>query len=241
LEDVGNALKGHLQATNEAVKTAKEKGEYFEAGRAMSDDPMLQMTGLGDMAALAGLSRIGKAAIDGPLNTVLKSSRTGKLTGIDQFDRLFSESPQAQKMIAGLERRNVSIIDDVTMLKPGESAFVTQIDGCLTLVYDSKSTSFMDMLHESRHVAQVQRVESAGVLGNKSIFDPNGTRLRGASERGAYEYELRLGNRFNFSDEYMSYAKHQIDFYYPKSYSSKFSNSPTMNAIFKAIEPGLKP
>ncbi|MCG7997706.1 MAG: hypothetical protein JAZ06_20060 [Candidatus Thiodiazotropha taylori] len=60
--DVGNALKGHVQATNEAVKAAKEKGEYFEAGRAMSNDPMLQMTGLGDMAVFGAIVRMGKAA-----------------------------------------------------------------------------------------------------------------------------------------------------------------------------------
>ncbi|MCG8069773.1 MAG: hypothetical protein JAY84_18150 [Candidatus Thiodiazotropha taylori] len=60
--DVGNALKGHVQATNEAVKAAKEKGEYFEAGRAMSNDPMLQMTGLGDMAVFGAMARTVKAA-----------------------------------------------------------------------------------------------------------------------------------------------------------------------------------
>ncbi|MCG8039473.1 MAG: hypothetical protein JAZ19_20855 [Candidatus Thiodiazotropha taylori] len=60
--DVGNAHKGHVQATNEAVKAAKEKGEYFEAGRAMSNDPMLQMTGLGDMAVFGVMARIGRAA-----------------------------------------------------------------------------------------------------------------------------------------------------------------------------------
>ncbi|MCG8018267.1 MAG: hypothetical protein JAY97_18830 [Candidatus Thiodiazotropha sp. 'RUGA'] len=60
--DVGNALKGHVQATNEAVKAANEKGEYFEAGRAMSNDPMLQMTGLGDMAVFGAMARTVKAA-----------------------------------------------------------------------------------------------------------------------------------------------------------------------------------
>ncbi|MCG8039726.1 MAG: hypothetical protein JAZ19_22145, partial [Candidatus Thiodiazotropha taylori] len=60
--DVGNALKGHVQATNEAVKAAKDKGEYFEAGRAMSNDPMLQMTGLGDMAVFGAMARTVKAA-----------------------------------------------------------------------------------------------------------------------------------------------------------------------------------
>ncbi|MCG7967637.1 MAG: hypothetical protein JAY63_13645 [Candidatus Thiodiazotropha taylori] len=60
--DVGNALKGHVQTTNEAVKAAKEKGEYFKAGRAMSNDPMLQMTGLGDMAVFGVMARMGRAA-----------------------------------------------------------------------------------------------------------------------------------------------------------------------------------
>ncbi|MCG7917578.1 MAG: hypothetical protein N0E37_07470 [Candidatus Thiodiazotropha taylori] len=60
--DVGNAFKGHVQATNEAVKAAKDKGEYFEAGRAMSNDPMLQITGLGDMAVFGVMARMGRAA-----------------------------------------------------------------------------------------------------------------------------------------------------------------------------------
>ncbi|MCG7926091.1 MAG: hypothetical protein JAY67_11165 [Candidatus Thiodiazotropha taylori] len=60
--DVGNALKGHVQATNEAVKAAKDRGEYFEAGKAMSNDPMLQLTGLGDMAVFGVMARMGRAA-----------------------------------------------------------------------------------------------------------------------------------------------------------------------------------
>ncbi|MEW8238660.1 MAG: hypothetical protein AB2727_10735 [Candidatus Thiodiazotropha taylori] len=60
--DVGNAFKGHVQATNEAVKAVKDKGEYFEVGKAMSNDPMLQMTGLGDMALFGVMARMGRAA-----------------------------------------------------------------------------------------------------------------------------------------------------------------------------------
>lgn len=228
---IGDTIRGAIMATPIGLIDAGYRGDWRSFGQ--------RLPSLLEVPALA--RGLGKAALDGPDSAVLSSSRTGKITGNIQFDRLFSESPQAQNMIAGLERRNVSIVDDVTMLKPGQSAYVSKIDGRLTLVYDSKSTSFLDMLHESRHVAQVQRTESSGVLGNKNIFDPNSTRLRGASERGAYEYELRLGKRFNFSDEYMNFAKQRIDFYYPKSYSSKFTNSPTMNAIFKEIEPGLKP
>ncbi|MCG7897608.1 MAG: hypothetical protein JAY85_04035 [Candidatus Thiodiazotropha weberae] len=61
-EDVGNAFKGDVQATNEAVKTAKEQGEYFVAGKVLSNNPMLQMTGLVDMAVFGALASMGKVA-----------------------------------------------------------------------------------------------------------------------------------------------------------------------------------
>jgi hypothetical protein len=159
-------------------------------------------------------------------------------SGNAQFDQLFIDSPQANAMVAGLERRGARLVDDVNALDPGEAAHVRLIDNQPTIFYDSRSTSLLDMLHESRHVAQIQRVLDADVLGDKNLFS---TRLRGAAERGAYEYELRLGDRFDFSDEYKNTLRSQIDFYYPSGYSAKFNASPTMRSIFEALEPGLKP
>lgn len=166
-------------------------------------------------------------------------SRTGQFTGVATFDRLFAESPQAPRMLDALGRRGVQVIDDVSLLDPGASAQTLRMNGQLTLIYDSNSTTFVDMLHDVRHVAQVQRAEAAGVLGNKDIF--GSPRLIGAAERGTYEYELRLGSRAGFSDRYMGYLQRQLDFYYPPGYSAKFSASPTMRSIFNAMEPGLKP
>jgi hypothetical protein len=161
------------------------------------------------------------------------------LTGVPEFDQLFSNSPQAGKMLDALARRGVNVVDDASRLDPGVAAQVFPENGQLTLVYDSNGTTFVDMLHEARHVAQVQRVEAANVLGDKDIF--GSPRLLGAAERGAYEYESRLGAANGFSDDYMNYLRQQINEYYPVGYSKKFNASPTLGSIFNAMEPGLKP
>jgi len=160
-------------------------------------------------------------------------------TGIAEFDQPFSQSAQASKMLTALQRRGVAVVDDAARHPANTSAQVFRENGNLTLVYDSKSTSFVDLLHESRHVAQVQLAEASGLLGNKDIF--GNSRLVGAAERGAYEYEMRLGKSRGFSSEYMNYLSSQKEFYYPSSFAAKFNASPTMGGIFKAIEPGLKP
>jgi hypothetical protein len=232
LVDLANSLYAQELSVSNEYRAAIENGEFYRAGQILSGSPLIQGAGLA-----AGTFSLTRPF--GPNSAVLNSSRTGQATGIERFDRLFADSNQAQIMIAGLERRGVTVIDDVSRLDATASAHLLQENGQLVLIYDSKSTSFIDMLHESRHVAQVQRAEAAGVLGQKNIF--GSPRLLGAAERGAYEYELRLGNKFSFSDNYMNYLNGRIDYYYPNSYSKKFTNSPTMNSIFNAMEPNLKP
>lgn len=94
------------------------------------------------------------------------------------------------------------------------------------------------MLHETRHVAQIQRLEASGALGGKELFAP---RVRGAAERGAYEYELRLGKRFGFSDSYKTFLRDQIRQNYPRAFGDKFERSSTMRRILEVMEPRLDP
>jgi hypothetical protein len=61
-EEIGAGLKRNIQETNQAVTTAKEQGEYFATGRAISNDPMLQVTGLGDLAVFGTLAKMQKVA-----------------------------------------------------------------------------------------------------------------------------------------------------------------------------------
>jgi len=68
-------------------------------------------------------------------------------------------------MVSALERRGVTVVDDASKLTLGEAARTERIGGKLTVTYDSKSSTYLDMLHESRHVAQ--RAEKSGALGAK--------------------------------------------------------------------------
>lgn len=108
--DVGNALKGHVQTTNEAVKAAKEKGEYFKAGRAMSNDPMLQMTGLGDMAVFGVMARMAK---------VTNKSWTDK--------SLFNTFPQQTKIsTSGIEEQSIFLSKHVPGLTVEQAVIILE-------------------------------------------------------------------------------------------------------------------
>jgi len=158
-------------------------------------------------------------------------------TGVARFDQLFSKSPEAKQMVSALERRGVTVVDDASKLTLGEAARTERIGGKLTVTYDSKSSTYLDMLHESRHVAQVQRAEKSGALGAKDIFGSQ--RMIRRAERGAYEYESRLGKKHGFSDEYMGYLRKQIERNHPVGDAKKFDKSPTTRESFKAIAPSL--
>ena len=239
---INMSVFGPMQTIGGAAGAVGDTGYGLATGNnGQAARGMVQLSVLAGSALLApAASRLfgaGAVGLDGTM--ALQSRGTGMLTGVSSFDQLFVDSPQASKMLDALGRRGVNVVNDASRLDLGASAQVFRENGQLTLVYDSQGTSFVDMLHEARHVAQVQRVDEAGVLGNKDLF--NSPRLLGAAERGAYEYETRLGNANGFSSDYMSYLQSQIDYYYPPGYSTKFSASPTMGAIFNALEPGLKP
>jgi hypothetical protein len=196
--------------------------------------------GAGVALGIGGGILLGKAQ-NLSINNIgkLGTSNSRILTESAVFDQLFTESPQASKILDALARRGVKVSDDASRLDRLTLAQVFREDGQLTLIYDSNKTSFVDMLHEARHVAQVQRIDAAGVLGEKDLFANK--RLIGAAERGAYEYELRLGERRGFSENYKSYLRDQINSYYPPSVGKKFSASPTMRNILNTMEPGLTP
>jgi hypothetical protein len=184
--------------------------------------------------------RLGQAGETSSLFS-LSASRTGQLTGIAELDMPFAQSAQAGGMLAALERRGVTVIDDVSRLPAGVSVQTFMENGALTMVYDSATSSFIDMLHDIRHVAQIQRVEASGLRTAEQIFAS--PRLMGVAERGAYEYELRLLDRHDgVSSGYVTYAQGQIESYYRPSWSTSFGwPGSTANRIFRTMEPGLKP
>lgn len=177
-----------LSKTGKAVEasTAATAGKVVDAARAagVSGAEKVVKSELAEvLSAATGVKILGKRNVTkiGPVlfkeNTSLYS-RTGQSTGVEEFDKLFSQSAQFETMTAALERRGVSVIDDASRLDPTASAQVFRENGKLTLICDSKTTPFLDMLHEARHVAQIQRAEASGAIGSKDIF--GNSRLLGA-------------------------------------------------------------
>lgn len=93
-------------------------------------DVLALMPALSNARRLNTLSERPLQSVDNQLN----SFRSGRsTTGVEQFDQLFSESPQASKMINALERRGVTVIGDAKLLDPRAAGHVAQVDGRLTL------------------------------------------------------------------------------------------------------------
>jgi len=175
------------------------------------------------------------------LNNKLYSLRVGHFhpTGVNKFDQLFCRSPQFEKMSGRLEKRGIILVPDKSRLSIGERAFVhLEKDGTGLLVYDPATTPLIDILHESRHIAQIQRMQKSGLLGDKSIYS---SKLKPLFERGAYEYELRLGEKFGFARNYKQQLVERINDYYKPSFESGFLKSQYRCHLFKVIEPSLTP
>lgn len=79
---------------------------------------------------------------------------------------------------------------------------------------DTQKFAYLDMLHESRHIGQLMRLAKQGLSSyTKGQFNIAGySKTRGIFqwlERGAWEYEMKLGRHFGFSAEYMQFAWNQ--------------------------------
>ena len=113
--------------------------------------------------------------------------------------------PQYGKWKARLGELGVNVVEET--LDVGNHGFVNRVAGQLTLHIDPSQATFLSMLHESRHVAQILRAGREGVdlLANK--------RLVAFAERGAYAFERRVGKAYGFSQEYMGFIQSQIAHY----------------------------
>ena len=75
---------------------------------------------------------------------------------------------------------------------------------------DPKQFTQLGMLHESRHVRQIERALAKGENALSSKW-------RNVFEVGAYEYELRLANRFGFSAESLGEIARRLSDYLIKA------------------------
>jgi hypothetical protein len=108
-----------------------------------------------------------------------------------------------------------------------------QID-YLSGMIDINTTHFtyVDLLHESRHLAQLKRTVKNGAV--FVLMKQRHLRvMESVFERGAYEYEMRLAQRFGFSVAYQLFLKSQLAYYWTVSARNRFEASRTLRAIIR--------
>lgn len=150
-------------------------------------------------------------------NGALRSGGRLPSTGVSSFDRLVHGTPTFDNWAANLTKRGYSV--ETQALAQGEAA---SIQGTRVVV-DPAQFRYIDLLHESRHIGQISRLDGSW----------NNTATRALFERGAYEYELRLGARNRFSAEYIDWARSRISDYWTRSVQQRYSRSSTLQGLWR--------
>ena len=134
-------------------------------------------------------------------------------TGVVEFDRLMIGTEQYLRWVEKIESRGFLV--QQRALTRGTACEIA--DRVVTV--DPERFRYTDLLHESRHIRQIERAEEQGI-------DPFGegrfaTIRRAWFERGAYEYEQRLGRKFGFSRDYLGFLEERINHYWKRSYQQE--------------------
>ena len=216
---------------------------------ALQGDPraMAEVTAVGTQVAVdlvigskgstmaAGVARRSAGMVDDLGNAVLRqtddlaegvlrsSSGGGSLpsTGVPRFDERIAGSPQYERWVANLENRGFSVT--TASLREGDAATIVGRN----VTVDPEQFRYADMLHESRHVRQIERAPQD--------LDLTGRRTLPIVEKGAYEYEMRLGRKVGFSEEYQSWLRKRVNDYWPPALHKEFSKSPSFRQLFNEL------
>lgn len=160
------------------------------------------------------------------LNGLRSGTTLGELpsTGVQRFDELVVGTNKYQRWVSNLERRGFEVVEK--NLGPGNAAFTLPEK---IVQVDPARFRYIDLLHESRHVAQIERAAQKG------ITDAFTKRRIAMFECGAYEYELRLGNEVGFSEEYMNFASQRVRDCWNRGIANKFRFRPSFQQEFREL------
>jgi RHS repeat-associated protein len=142
------------------------------------------------------------------LGQSLQSSGVMQSTGIARFDELAVGTERYTKWVETLKNRRWTVRP--AALGDNVAAEITAPIRLLEI--NEANFRYIDLLHESRHVAQVELSTGFTSWGRSKI--------RNACELDAYRYELRLGQKFGFSESYMHAISQKISAH--KSLSRKY-------------------
>jgi len=152
--------------------------------------------------------------------TVLQSSGGLPDTGVALFDRLIGDTDLFKRWAGNLRERGYTVVKE--KLPKGDAANIVK----KTVTVDHAQFRYIDLLHESRHIGQIERAARQGVTSRSKA-------IRAVFERGAYEYELRLGRKFGFSDEYMAWLEKRVKDHWTKSVARKYSFSKRLQNLWR--------
>ncbi len=154
----------------------------------------------------------------------LASSARWALTGVARFDQLVVGTRQFAKWKANLLRRGFRVIEQA--LGHGTMADIEAAEGGGHLMrVDPAQFTYLGMLHESRHVRQIEKA----LANAQKPFNAAWLRFY---ELGAYQYELRLGKRFGFSATSMNEITGRLN-YYLRKIQAKMAKDPTFRDAWK--------
>ncbi len=139
-------------------------------------------------------------------------------TGVPLFDRKVVGTKIYENWKAALQRRGWDVTEDLLPLGTAAEA------NHKIMSVDANQFRYIDLLHESRHVRQLESAASQGVTGTNKL-------IVALFEKGAYSYNLRLGTRYGFSNKYMSWATGRIDDYMTFSIKRKFELSSSASRL----------
>jgi hypothetical protein len=154
-----------------------------------------------------------RAAQLAPRN-VLRSGGDLPSTGIGRYDELVVGTEQYAKWARNMQGRGF-VIDDAARLAEGTAGY---IEGN-RIVIDPRQFRYVDLLHETRHAGQVERAAAQGVTSRSKL-------VRAWFEKGAYNYELRLGSRVGFYEAYMNWVRSRIGDYVTPGISKQIIRNP---------------
>lgn len=168
----------------------------------------------------------GEARIAAGAEAKLASSTLGTSplppTGLARFDRLAVETKYYGQWKMNVEKRGFSVVEVSHPL--GRAA---TLQGT-TIEIDLTQFRYIDLLHESRHIAQVERAAARGVTNITT-----NSKLIGLAEKGAYEFEQRAGRSVGFSDEYMKWLESRASDYWTPSVRKHINRSPTFSSLWR--------
>jgi hypothetical protein len=97
-ETIGDSLSAQIAQSNENARIAKANEDYFSLGMAYSENPLMQMSGLGDLAVFGTLGKFGKLAPNRGIGDVNDPNFIGP--------KFTSSTSIVDDALAGLRARN---------------------------------------------------------------------------------------------------------------------------------------